>query len=275
MSDECCFDPQVILDDIPAAIASGALTINNASRIGMSREQFIIAASQSPMGTFASEEGCCFDIDAILADIPGAIEAGVLNQNNAHRIGLSRGGFAVILAMIQGGGGGGGDVFNPGVAYIQTNGNDSTAQIGNPARPYLTAQAAFDNGAVNFHIGAGITTTINIVATGFDDLTAHLFITGTGLTASVVSVVATAQDGNVDLRVRSNLTCQFGTVEGTSNNGGSCYTEIVAAFVTYFNSQCPSGTASGKAAFCEVSVDSSGLLPASAYMSRVGVTSYP
>ena len=383
MSDECCFDPQVILDDIPAAIASGALTINNASRIGMSREQFIIAASQSPMGTFVSEEGCCFDIDAILADIPGAIEAGALNQNNAHRIGLSRGGFAVILAMIQGGGGGDflplaggtmdtnadiafdngsrihqtpgsngidqvcsidyvhrwsngllyilnqsnqirvvkygmslvpdssydstlgfvigsifeqdggnkyvctdatataavwqpvGAISNPSVAYVQTNGDDGTGEIGNPARPYLTAQAAFDNGAVNFHIGSGITTTINIVATGSDDLTAYLFITGTGLTASVVSVVATAQDGNVDLRVRSNLTCQFGTVEGTSNNGGSCYTEIVAAFVTYFNSQCPSGTASAKAAFSEVSFDLSGLLPSSAYMTRVGATSYP
>lgn len=130
MSDECCFDPQVILDDIPAAIASGALTINNASKIGMSREQLIIAASQSPMGTFVSEEGCCFDIDAILADIPGAIEAGVLNQNNAHRIGLSRGGFAVILAMIQGGGGGGGPFLPLAGGTMDTN-----------------ADIAFDNGS--------------------------------------------------------------------------------------------------------------------------------
>lgn len=170
---------------------------------------------------------------------------------------------------------GGSFISNPGVAYVQINGDDSTGQIGNPAKPYLTAQAAFDNGAVNFHIGAGITTTINIVATGSDDLTAHLFITGTGLTTSVVSVVATAEDGNVDLRVRSNFTCQFNAVEGTSNNGGSCYTEILAAFVTFFNSQCPSGTASGKAAFCEVSFDLSGLLPSSAYMTRIGATSYP
>ena len=39
--------------------------------------------------------------------------------------------------------GGGSPISNPEVAYVRTNGNDSIAEIGNPARPFLTGTAAF------------------------------------------------------------------------------------------------------------------------------------
>ena len=41
-----------------------------------------------------------------------------------------------------GGSGGGASISNPGVAYVQTNGNPSTAELGNPAKPFLTIAAA-------------------------------------------------------------------------------------------------------------------------------------
>lgn len=173
------------------------------------------------------------------------------------------------------GGGGGASISNPGVAYIQTNGNDATGTIGDPSKPFLTAQAAFDQGAEIFHLGSGIATGVSIVATSYDDATLYLFITGSGLTASSFSVSAEAEDGNVDVRVRSNLTVQFSNISGVSSNGGFCYVEVVAGFVTSFDSQCPVGTATAKAAFCEVGADFSGLLPASSFMSNVGGISYP
>jgi len=110
MSDQP-FDRAAILADIPAAISDGSLTISNCHKMGMTREQFVIASAKSPMATFDPSVG--FNVDAILEDIPGAIDAGVLTQDNAHIIGLSRGGFVLIVADIQSGGGGGGGDFLP------------------------------------------------------------------------------------------------------------------------------------------------------------------
>lgn len=171
--------------------------------------------------------------------------------------------------------GGGSPISNPGVAYVQTNGDDGTAEIGNPAKPFLTAQTAFDQGAEIFHLGSGITTGVSVTGTSDVDVTLYLFVTGSGLTASSFSVSAEAEDGNVDVRVRSNFTVQFSNISGNSSNGASCYVEIYAAVVTSFDSQCPVGTATAKSAFCEVGNDLSGLLPTSSFMSRIGITSYP
>jgi len=128
MSDQP-FDPDAILADIAAAISDGSLTSDNCHKIGMSREQFAIAASQSPLATFDPEAP--LTISAILADIPGAIDAGVLTQDNASMIGVSRGGFALILSLIQSGGGGGGGDFLP----LAGGTMDTDAEI------------AFDNGS--------------------------------------------------------------------------------------------------------------------------------
>jgi hypothetical protein len=168
-----------------------------------------------------------------------------------------------------------GPEINPGVAYVQTNGNNTTGTIGDPSKPYLTAQAAFDAGARIFVIGVGVTTSVSVFAYGTDDISIALFVTGCGLTDSNFSVIAETELGNVDLRVRSNFTCQFGQVWGNSANGATCYVEVFAAVVTSFDSQCPDGTATAKAAFSEVGIDLSGLLATSSIMSRIGNTSHP
>lgn len=43
-----------------------------------------------------------------------------------------------------GGGGGGASIVTPSIAYVETTGDDATAEIGNPAKPFETAQAAYD-----------------------------------------------------------------------------------------------------------------------------------
>jgi len=42
-----------------------------------------------------------------------------------------------------------------GIAYVRTGGNNTTGTIGNPSLPYLTAQAAWDDGARAFELGDG------------------------------------------------------------------------------------------------------------------------
>ncbi|MEA3212250.1 MAG: hypothetical protein QOE70_5307 [Chthoniobacter sp.] len=51
--------------------------------------------------------------------------------------------------------GGGGAISNPGVAYIQSNGDDATGEIGNPSKPFAGTQAAVDQGARTLCIGRG------------------------------------------------------------------------------------------------------------------------
>jgi len=46
-------------------------------------------------------------------------------------------------------------ISTPGIAYVRTGGNDTTGTVGDPSLPYLTAQAAWDDGARVFELGAG------------------------------------------------------------------------------------------------------------------------
>jgi len=64
----------------------------------------------------------------------------------------------VAQAIAALGGGGGASISTPHVAYVQTSGNDSTAAIGDPSKPYLTAQAAYN--ALLPTITGGVTGTI-------------------------------------------------------------------------------------------------------------------
>lgn len=100
-----------------------------------------------------SEALASVDLD-LVATLPPALQDilnTALNSTSTNPLCLERelGGAAgvqlAILAAIMASGGGGGDVLNPGVAYIQTNGNDSTAQLGNPAKPFLTGTAAWQS----------------------------------------------------------------------------------------------------------------------------------
>jgi hypothetical protein len=50
---------------------------------------------------------------------------------------------------------GGSSITGTGLAYVRTGGNDTTGTIGDPSKPYATAQAAWDDGADSFEFGEG------------------------------------------------------------------------------------------------------------------------
>lgn len=51
--------------------------------------------------------------------------------------------------------GGGASITGTGIAYVRAGGVDLEGTIGDPSKPYLTAQAAWDDGARKFELGAG------------------------------------------------------------------------------------------------------------------------
>jgi len=51
--------------------------------------------------------------------------------------------------------GGGSSITGTGFAYVRTGGNDTTGTIGDPSKPYATAQEAWNDGARSFDIGVG------------------------------------------------------------------------------------------------------------------------
>lgn len=90
-----------------------------------------------------------------------------------------------------GGGGGGSIISNPGVAYVRSDGDDDTAEIGNPALPFETGTAAWAAGARNYKIGVG-----TFSATILDEPTDPVVnITGEGAGCSIFNLIFTASDG--------------------------------------------------------------------------------
>ena len=92
---------------------------------------------------------------------------------------------------------GGGAILNPGVTYIQTNGNDTTAQLGNPAKPYLTVAAALS--AVS---AASQTRPTLVLGRGtfvgdalLTSSALSIFMTGAGLGATTVNATWNGEDG--------------------------------------------------------------------------------
>lgn len=59
------------------------------------------------------------------------------------------------MRIVQPSSSGGSSISDPNVAYVRSDGNDSTGTIGNPSLPYLTWQAAVDSNAVVFDFGVG------------------------------------------------------------------------------------------------------------------------
>jgi hypothetical protein len=155
-------------------------------------------------------------------------------------------------------------ISTPGVAYIETNGNDITGAVGNPQKPYLTAQEAFDDGARILHLGAGVTTSITVSNSGPQTLA--LFVTGCGLTDSNLSVSVTSTDNNVDLRVRSNQSVQFGSIDATAD--GDVYLEVYSLVASSVGITA-GGTTSSIAKFCEIGADTSATLASSSYFSLI------
>jgi hypothetical protein len=91
--------------------------------------------------------------------------------------------------------GGGASITGTGIAYVRSGGNDTTGTIGNPSLPYLTAQAAWDDGARVFDLGSGSFSfthadsvyyqTLNVFVRGLGKERTSLAITWTGTTGTV------------------------------------------------------------------------------------------
>jgi hypothetical protein len=92
-----------------------------------------------------------------------------------------------------------GPAINPGVAYIQTNGNNATAQLGNPARPFRTiahalshaesagqSHASLNLGRGTFNGDAMLTSTL-----------ASIFLSGESPQATIVTASWVGADGVV------------------------------------------------------------------------------
>lgn len=69
-----------------------------------------------------------------------------------------------------GGASGGASLSDPNVAYVRSDGNDSTGEIGNPGKPYRTMQAAYTAGARNFDLGIGDFGTLTLAAASNDKI---------------------------------------------------------------------------------------------------------
>lgn len=85
----------------------------------------------------------------------------------------------------------------PGVAYIQTNGNNTTAELGNPAKPYLTVASAIAaaEAASQTHItlvcGRGTFVADAILTSTADSI----FLTGAGVGATVLNALWVGEPG--------------------------------------------------------------------------------
>ena len=87
-------------------------------------------------------------------------------------------------------GGGGSNISNPSVAYVSTAGVNGTAAIGDPGKPYLTVQAAYNAGARNFNMGIGAFTLTLPVA---GQVT--LFVRGRGRGLTTLEIIRTGANG--------------------------------------------------------------------------------
>jgi hypothetical protein len=79
---------------------------------------------------------------------------------------------------------GGSSASNPGVAYVSTSGNNEAAEVGNPAKPFLTAQAAWNAGARIFELGAG---SFNLTHNSGGGSPVNVYVRGCG-PASLLSI---------------------------------------------------------------------------------------
>jgi hypothetical protein len=96
-------------------------------------------------------------------------------------------------------GGGGSPISNPGVAYVMSDGDNSTGEIGNPAKPFLTAAAAVTAfGAVtsmSFVFGVGTFTANAILDALAANPSANCHITGQGSARTIVNMTWVGEQG--------------------------------------------------------------------------------
>jgi hypothetical protein len=118
--------------------------------------------------------------------------------------------------------GGGGTISDPGVAYIRTDGDDDTGEIGNPGKPFDTAQAAWDAGARSLNLGVGSFGLTRVGTGGGDDV--FVFVRGAGADLTSLELTWTANSGEAvppTLILGSDHSVTFGlTLLGSRGEAG-------------------------------------------------------
>ena len=137
-------------------------------------------------------------------------------------------------------GGGGSAISNPNVAYARSDGNNTTAEIGNPAKPFATAQAAANAiaaasaGSYTMRLGAGSFGGITYTAQIADRLRSILgegpgvSLLG-GITASgAIGVAGTGDDATggsgangIDINLIGDGTVNLGDIVANGGAGGA------------------------------------------------------
>jgi hypothetical protein len=156
--------------------------------------------------------------------------------------------------------GGGSSITGTGIAYVRSGGNDTTGTIGNPSLPYLTAQAAWDDGARNLELGGGSYTvthysttpgsvyeTVRVLGLGKDASSLTIDWSGTPATEE-----SPAGKTPYDLRLISDHSVAF-TVNlsgsnahsGDNNGGGSPQFDFQHCYFSAFSANGGSGSGSG------------------------------
>lgn len=128
-------------------------------------------------------------------------------------------------------------------AFVSASGDDGTAQIGHPLKPYLTAQAAYDdivaaaNGNYRIHLGVGSFGGIACGVTAWPTGSKTVAITGVGTSVSLLGGITSE---GAALNIISDRNCNLGAISTKENSvatGGSvtlsyCYTNTVDTWGT-------------------------------------------
>lgn len=147
--------------------------------------------------------------------------------------------------------GGGGSITTPRVLYVETTGNNGTAVVGDPSKPYATAQAAFDaaralSGDYVLHIGVG-----SFSVTTTEIWPARISVSGRGFNASFLVIetdddVTLASDKTVHVSIVATGTAGNGESMGSTGDPGSNGPSIILHRVFgYVISQGGTGGAGG------------------------------
>jgi hypothetical protein len=166
-------------------------------------------------------------------------------------------------------------IATPGIAYVNAGGNDAEGAIGNPGLPYLTAQAAWDDGARNLELGGGSYTvthystsdgtgqeTVRVRGIGKDSTSLTINWSGTPATEeSPAGKMPVKPILLSDQSVSLTINLSGGDAHSGDNNGGAAPSfEFWHCFITSFStvggngsgSGSSGGTSGGMTRWCEV-----------------------
>jgi hypothetical protein len=151
-------------------------------------------------------------------------------------------------------------ISTPGIAHVNSAGNDTTGAIGDPSLPYLTAQAAWDDGARNLELGGGSYTVTHystsdgtgqetVCVRGIGKDSTSLTINWSGTPATEESPAGKMPVKPIllsDQSVSLTINLSGGDAHSGDNNGGAAPSfEFWHCFITSFSTVGGNGSGSG------------------------------